>query len=587
MKIGRVDLPAVTKIERKPLSGNVDEITIEGVLIKNSSYTDSLDVQFENLKSLKANDLTEPKLIRAAGLKHPVIVDEKAAYNFIDYAGLKGFLAVKEVSAPKSAEQINLREVSISGIFAPASIYKRNLRLGITDLQNDWGITGRTLVALPPNSTNIEGATELYSVDTEDGTVKIYEASGDEVAFDCELSDEELGAVTVWDTNSTTAPTETDLANKSSGGTPWTKVLNKEHVFGSNWVVVENGYIAIAFKKQTDYALVFYYNGSWKGYYPFVFRSAAWCYIKEAKITEISPDIVKFVLYFIGSDLNPDEYETIEMSIFRGKNILHVEVLDRNPANAFSTGITRSASYFVADEYVRDRKLFTVQANSGSHQYALQFSSTGSNIVMIYNTGNENINVSDVLRLYNPATKHYGFALIPFDCSKLFAEAEDGIISGDTANVFVDADADASNGQAVKFQPVTAYTYSIITDVILPKGTYRVFYRMKVDDTTDTAKCLQIYVKNIDAGTIDQVLDIHGSDFASANTYEYKYFDFEHDGISNMSIRASRSNVYTATANVWIDYILIVPLTNGKNFPQDIAHDAMRLVEPRRELKLR
>ncbi len=589
MKIGRVEIPAITKIEKKPLKGGVYEISIDGVCFKNSTFKDELDVQIENIHSLKSDDLSEPKLIHAVGVKSPIIVDSKAGYNFIDYAGLRGFIAVKEINENKDAERLNIREVSISGFYMPDTIYKRALKLSITDLQNDWGITGRTLVALPPNSKNIGGATELYTIDSEDGQIGIYEASGDEVAFDCELSDEELGAVTVWDTNSTTAPTETDLANKSTGGVAWSKVLNKEHDFGDNWIVIENGLIAIAIKDNTPEAKVFYYNTGWKELGVLTLRFPNWGFIDRVRITYISPDIVKMKVFFTGDAVNnPDEYETTIISIFRGKSIINIETIDRNPDNDYSVCLTVYGDFFVSDTYVKDRTLFPSIYTDGTNQYAIQFKKNSDFIALIYNTKQRLLNVSFGLRVGIPNMKYYGFAIIPFDTTKLFAEAENGTISGDTTNVFVDSDVDASNGQAVKFQPVTANSYIVIANMTgLPAGKYRIFYRIKVDDNTDTNYVVRIYTVNVDTGEYPNSTILTGTDFTSANTYEYKYFDIDYDGVSNISIRASRATTYSSTTSAWIDYVLIVPITNGKNFPQDIAHDAMRLVEPRRVLKVR
>lgn len=604
MKIGRVDLPAITKIDKKPLKGGVYDISINGICFKNSTYADELDVQIENIHSLKSDDLSEPKLINSLGVNSPIVVDKRAAYNFIDYAGLRGFLAVKEISEGKSAEQINLREVSISGFYCPDSIYKRNLKLGITDLENDWGIIGRTLVALPPNSENIEGATELYSIETEDGTVKVYEADGDEVSFDCELSDEELGAVTVWDTNSTTAPSEADLAAKSTDGVAWSKITNPEHNFGDNWIVIENGLVAITLKNGVgteNQGKLYLCNGSgWIEYGRI--RQYHWVpgYCDNSIFTNMNSKIsflditldrveIKFECF---GDAGGHSSNIIKLNKGRMPQVLLKEYIPGDYSyyqqHYDATGnYTRRFTYFV-DDSGNIRLYDSLFATSSDRFSAIQESAfhlriRDDNIINVIGmSAKMNIKVWPDSTHNFVSLDYVGnylfYGAMYFDFNKLFKESEDCTLEGGAT---VDTTQDDDSGDSVLADAQgEGYSTTFVAYTDLPSGTYRLFVRAK--DSNQVSNDLRIRVRNTtDAVTLAEETKTLSADF------DYYYVDFtidEDDEDDTIEIRVTKD---TTNANsIWLDYHLIVPITNGKNFPQDIAHDAMRLVEPQRVLKV-
>ncbi len=605
MKIGRVELPALKKIDKKPLRGGVYDITLTGVCFKNSTYTDSLDAQVENVQSLKAEDLSEPKLINAVGVNSPVPVDSKVAYNVIDYTGLKGFVAVKEVSETKSAEQLNIREVSISGIYMPDSIYKRNLQLGITDLANDWSITGRTLVGLPVNSTtDIVGATELYSVDTEDGTVNIYEAAGDEVAFSCELADEELGAVTVWDTNSTTIPTATDLANKSTGGVPWTKVLNREHDFSDNIVVCENAHLAVAFVKKTSSNVLvgvqFIYTPGgwshtsgllWRGgtspLYDFNIYDGTTRYwptdLASISVMKISSDEITLRCHWDGSSATErkgNSYPPFNLYI----------TMNRTPT------LTLTSSVLMMGHIVYKGQWASVDLNLGDQTFSPfnTFYATTTNYVLLLNhtdlfcvTAGEHsgkivspgypfISIVDY-----PAGAPLFVSFVYFNIANLFADAE---ASTETTGTVV-SDADASGGSALELLATGEYVNTWRFNPFsgsLPDGTYRLFIRYKADIATPDV----LKVEVMDDTTATAIASATYTP-ASTGAYIYVYLEFTIDSTTDADNIFAQVSHNGTTEVLDIDYSLLVPITNGKNFPQDVAHDAMRLVAPRRELKVR
>ena len=174
---------------------------------------------------------------------------------------------------------------------------------------------------------------------------------------------------------------------------------------------------------------------------------------------------------------------------------------------------------------------------------------------------------------------------IDFDTSKLFYEAETDLSVG--ANGQVVSDADASNGNAVKTLDPTTTGFIVYGPYIgtLPTGNYRIFYRLKVSDNTITTDEIRLDVNNATDAVIVAKKYIKPSDFSAANTYQYFYLDTTIEEGKRYEFRVYKNG--TANVDVYVDYVLVVPISNGKNFPQDIAHDAMRLAEPRRVLKVR
>ena len=123
-------------------------------------------------------------------------------------------------------------------------------------------------------------------------------------------------------------------------------------------------------------------------------------------------------------------------------------------------------------------------------------------------------------------------------------------------------------------------TFTGITN--LPKGRYVAAWRMR--DTTQSSLDVKRWVKDMTAPT--WFLNEENNNVFKTVTAAYLYYTLifditEKDAGGTLEITTQKLNI--AANDIYIDYILIIPICEGEDWPQDAAHGALRtFTKPRR-----
>ncbi|RLI06743.1 hypothetical protein DRO32_05150, partial [Candidatus Bathyarchaeota archaeon] len=111
----------------------------------------------------------------------------------------------------------------------------------------------------------------------------------------------------------------------------------------------------------------------------------------------------------------------------------------------------------------------------------------------------------------------------------------------------------------------------------LPVGRYRLAVRVKQSaDPSVTPNDLRASVRNITDGR-DLTIPPGPVELSPGNSFSFCYLDFEvdeEDGGDQIEIRVEKAT--EQENSIWVDYFLIIPLANGRGWPLDLAHNAMR-----------
>ena len=162
-------------------------------------------------------------------------------------------------------------------------------------------------------------------------------------------------------------------------------------------------------------------------------------------------------------------------------------------------------------------------------------------------------------------------SITPFSkVSNLFKEAEDATLGGGAT---IDTTQTDDSGDSVVLDESGEYVeYSLVAGSDLPFGRYLCFYRIK--DSNQVADDVQLEV--ISAGDfLNEENDVVYKTASSSFAYYGLIFDIPED--KNGETVYIRCKKHTTDPNtIYIDYILIVPITDGESLPQDLAHNAMR-----------
>lgn len=166
------------------------------------------------------------------------------------------------------------------------------------------------------------------------------------------------------------------------------------------------------------------------------------------------------------------------------------------------------------------------------------------------------------------------FGIVPFEeIDALFEEAESVTLGGGATST---ADVDASDGNAALLDAMNETATWLQNPCTLPKGRYMMVVRAK--DTNQIATDLELFAYS-------QTNSLYMNETQAIVTYtltaDYEFyfyvFDVTEDDVGgNYWFCRARKN--HADANeIYVDYFAIVPLGNGESYPQDIAHNCLRV----------
>jgi len=371
----------------------------------------------------------------------------------------------------------------------------------------------------------------------------------------------------------------------------WQRVFDVNHQFVGD-CVIENGLIRLWIDESTLYGLkLYYWDGSawtqladrilWSGVsqYPFLYS-----------IDNLSPEKVVLKVSFENSAVQDrDKYIDVTISLERSKYFFTIEFEDiRGYGTNAQPQLVKTTPLrfgYVGDSMVGDDDISVYSNNTTiSDNFGLAFDPSYPAIIgVILNekppSGNQAFRASGGDLYFRTWTEKEilnlkeTIFLIPFSqVVYLFKEAEDATLGGGAT---VDTTQTDDSGDSVlldaQYEKVTYY-FTGITD--LPKGRYLAVFRAK--DTNQVANDVLARVHNT---TEDRYLNEENSNvyltLTSSFAYYFLVFDItDDDDGDSLEIKVQKD---TASANsIYVDYFLIIPISNGESWPQDLAHNALR-----------
>jgi len=397
------------------------------------------------------------------------------------------------------------------------------------------------------------------------------------IKYDLDDADVNKGDVKVWDTRGTDTESE------------WQRVFDPSHVFVGD-CVVENGLIRINLRRQKN-GLVYYWDGNnWAGGYKFGFRTDSYenhGYIYDLKIAKVNCDIAAINIHWKGGTGNPSEWLKETLTLERGKYYWIEEVIDKYN-NEYSTCLYAAGfRIFYGNDEVRDYDLSLYSPiGLDNNNYVVAIDETPTNVLLgIWSDKIDNVAVIyQLLRFDTPVQNRWGFFVIPFSkVANLFKEAENATL-GSGATVDTTQTDDSGDSVLLDAQNESiSYYFTGVTD--LPKGRYIAFIRAK--DTNQVTNDFRLHVQN---DTDGRILNEEGGFVYKTLTSSFSYygvvFDITDDDDGD-TCRVTALKAQTDANSIYVDYFLIVPISNGESWPQDLAHNAMRTYTKRWRVKER
>ena len=379
-------------------------------------------------------------------------------------------------------------------------------------------------------------------------------------------------------------------------GVPGTgiRVYDEDHDFSGD-IYIQNGLIRLLIDELAlNGCKFYYYNGA--AYVapltntPFLVALATYClYPHLVNIVYLSPERVIIKVRFLDSAvIDENIYIDAHLTISRGATFFSVEPITVFPVNTYNVAIfdgTAGAFRFSygQDNYIADDDLNPAAQNNTTmtDNVLIQFDPAQEEVLATLSSnmkpGEFQVDDGSINLRYNTVAS-IGSAKIILgytvfeDVAKLFLEAEDGTSTGST-----EADALASDGFAemLNAQNETVY-YDITAGTDLPAGTYLATFRIR--DINQIADDVGLKVQNTTDTEYRNEEGIQENTIATATYAYYSIFFFisDADVTATDNIRIQVLKTQADANEIYVDYFLITPIGNGKDWPQDLAHSALR-----------
>lgn len=385
------------------------------------------------------------------------------------------------------------------------------------------------------------------------------------------------------------------------------RVYDEDHEFSGN-PYLQNGLIrTIVDNSLVGLILRFWDGATWIGVV-----SQGWgrlttdvkdCkYAHLLRIVSLSPEKVVLRLRFKDSAIiNEDYYIDADITFERGKPYYELNLLEAYPVQDvfwqyYHTGGQRFG--YMGDGEIPDKDL-ALSATNGTmtDNFMLLFDDAGR-LALTFMFTNEKpdaafysyqgdlARIQDIVAIDIASTKIW-IGCSPFSLvANLFEEAEDGTLGGGAGTV-TDAAASPLLGanNAVQLDAAGENVYwDFIAGTNLPAGRYLAVVRAREVDDED----MDVSVINDPLGVPSYRNEENAVvTFALGATFAYYgvFFDITDLDVTGTDLTRILVEKVDADADeIRIDYFLIVPCGDGMNFPQDLAHSALRGVSPRRRL---
>ena len=403
------------------------------------------------------------------------------------------------------------------------------------------------------------------------------------VGYDQDAADYGKGDVQVFDTMG--SATESD----------WRRVYNEQHDFTGD-CVIQNSLIRMVIDEGASTGVEFHWwNGSaWAeefNEFAFEFASTFLANPYLLSIDTLNRDEVLLKFRFSPSAVKyPAVYGDVWMLVKRGKYYATFTIDKMVPEGEFGVNFynvsPRRRWDYCGDDQVGDDDLAISASNTTmTDNFLIVFDDAGNDVlgfIAINQKPNGSVkafrsNEGDQIKIdfidstdFAQTEIHVG--QVPFqDVDKLFLEAESGTYTGSSAS-----DGTASGGTKIELDSQTEYVYyQFLGGTDLPEGRYMLIVRAK--DSNQVSNDFELSVYNeTDSEHCNEFSDSVKFTLTASWAYYSIVFQLEDNDLSGDTIRCYVVKD-TATANtIDVDHFLLIPLGNGIEWPQDIAHNAMR-----------
>lgn len=176
--VGDIDIPFISEL-------SPDNITNSS---KSKKYLNRESKLNENLPDLNGISMSG-MIVEYNNIDPDIIIENiaslgyrSAAYNMIDFVGVRGYIAANSFKSPRTADNINARDYTLDGFFLPSSRYESAYRINTDTIDNDFNIRFPPTYILPYNYTGVKVKTpwntlfldDLADINCSDGSMKVY-----------------------------------------------------------------------------------------------------------------------------------------------------------------------------------------------------------------------------------------------------------------------------------------------------------------------------------------------------------------------------------------------------------------------------
>jgi len=455
-------------------------------------------------------------------------------------------------------------------------------------------------VGYPAYEIGTEDDTDNYKQDTNDEAMSEYLKVSYPALFalkyDFVDASYGYGDVELWDMKGSV--TDADFQ----------QVFDEDHSFGTYDIVLQNGLVRLLVDRVQQYGLEFYYwtGAAWVQPFDQLFFHAVTSnkdltYPVIKSIESISPEKTAIVVRLLDSDtVNDDYYVDLRITLERGKYTLQIDSLDVFPdqdVRFWFLNTTTVRFGYVQDTDVGDDDIAEDGDNTTmTDNFLIALDDAGEAVLGVVFTDEKpaggsvrffasdggDLSIEDVDAV-DTATTIIWVALIPFTLiAELFLCASEMVKDGaaDTHNpgvgeacaLVLRMAAQDDGGHWIR----TGATH-------LPEGRYLAILRDHCI-TANQNYDARVYNNDDSEYRNEEAAYVTFQAQVDAWTYRKLVFDVtaaDVTGTDDIWIQVVQPNVGPNT--VYIDYILLIPIGDGKEWPQDLAHATLRsFTKPRR-----
>ncbi len=320
------------------------------------------------------------------------------------------------------------------------------------------------------------------------------------------------------------------------------------------------------------------------------------------KFVKVSRDEVVAQLRLVDSSPIADDedyYADVEFTLKVGSPYMTMRILKLFPEQKFyvtywQAGGDHHRFGYVGDAEthgVEDDELSPVNVNNTtmSDNYGLFFdhAATYSAIPMLAMTHKPNSTGTKynqawnggqvALRDYLPSIikdAEWYFGITRFDDDDhLFLEAENGTYGGTTTTDTGQSDDSGDSAQMLVNPDYVRYSFTAGTD--LPAGRYLAIFRIKDLNQVTNGVGIRVY-NDSDSEYRNEENAQRAITVTASFAYYQLVFDITDEDVTGTDTIFLECQQILASNDVWCDYFLIIPVTNGDDWAQDIAHNALR-----------